>query len=44
MDVGMVPVQARRLVRRNLYVVLEGWVAGLDQRVEDVILVADRWD
>ena len=40
----VVPVQTGRFVARDLNLVLEGRIGGLDQRVDDVVLVADRGD
>ncbi len=39
--VGMVPVKSWGLVLRDLYVVIEA-LAGLDQRVDHLVLSADR--
>ena len=40
--VGVVPVQARGLIRRDLHRVVKG-VPGLDQRGDDLVLVAGGW-
>ena len=42
MNMRVIPIQARRRVRRNLEAILEGRVARRDHRFEHVILVANR--
>ena len=38
----MVPIQARRFIGRDLSRVLERWIGVLNQRVDHIVLMADR--
>jgi hypothetical protein len=40
-NMGVIPIQSRRLVCRNAETILERLIARLDRRLEDVVLMAD---
>jgi hypothetical protein len=40
MDMRVIPIESRRLVDRNAEAVLEGRIAGLDEGLEDIVLMA----